>query len=201
MNLTITPTRLQGSVTPPPSKSQAHRLLICAALAEGESRLANLTPSQDIDATRRCLAALREDRRGLPQLDCGESGSTLRFLLPLALVLRGGGVFTGHGRLMERPQEPYFQIFDKQGIFHILEARLSAVNRHYPCCLFTLENYAPLKNQLSIHTKKVIFLIPSARLRTVCASSNPRAVQAERFIDDYRYRFLHAFTGRRTENK
>ena len=110
MNLTITPTRLQGSVTPPPSKSQAHRLLICAALAEGESRLANLTPSQDVDATRRCLAALREDRRGLPQLDCGESGSTLRFLLPLALVLRGGGVFTGRGRLMDRPQRPYFDI-------------------------------------------------------------------------------------------
>ena len=116
MNLTITPTRLQGSVTPPPSKSQAHRLLICAALAEGESRLANLTPSQDVDATRRCLAALREDRRGLPQLDCGESGSTLRFLLPLALVLRGGGVFTGRGRLMDRPQRPYFDLFDEKGI-------------------------------------------------------------------------------------
>ena len=116
MNLTITPTRLQGSVTPPPSKSQAHRLLICAALAEGESRLANLTPSQDVDATRRCLAALREDRRGLPQLDCGESGSTLRFLLPLALVLRGGGVFTGRGRLMDRPQRPYFDLFDEKGV-------------------------------------------------------------------------------------
>ena len=87
-----------------------------AALAEGESRLANLTPSQDVDATRRCLAALREDRRGLPQLDCGESGSTLRFLLPLALVLRGGGVFTGRGRLMDRPQRPYFDLFDEKGI-------------------------------------------------------------------------------------
>ena len=88
MNLTITPAKLQGSVTPPPSKSQAHRLLICAALAEGESRLANLDDSQDIQATRRCLAALKTDSRDLPQLDCGESGSTLRFLLPLALVLR-----------------------------------------------------------------------------------------------------------------
>ena len=58
------------------------------------------------------------DRTGLPQFDCGESGSTLRFLIPLALALGGGGEFRGHGRLMERPQEPYFQIFDKQGIFH-----------------------------------------------------------------------------------
>ena len=56
MNLTITPTRLSGTVTPPPSKSQAHRLLLCAALAGGESRIENLADSQDIQATRRCMA-------------------------------------------------------------------------------------------------------------------------------------------------
>ncbi|MCI9433243.1 MAG: 3-phosphoshikimate 1-carboxyvinyltransferase [Oscillospiraceae bacterium] len=116
MNLTITPVKLSGTVTPPPSKSQAHRLLICAALAGEGSIIHNLADSQDIRATRRCLAELTADRRTLPELDCGESGSTLRFLIPLALALRGGGIFTGHGRLMERPQKPYFDLFEEKGV-------------------------------------------------------------------------------------
>ena len=116
MNLTITPMRLSGTVTPPPSKSQAHRYLIAAALAGEGSVIHNLADSQDIQATRRCIAELVTDSRTLPNLDCGESGSTLRFLIPVALALRGGGTFTGHGRLMERPQKPYFDIFDEKGI-------------------------------------------------------------------------------------
>ncbi|WP_130869701.1 3-phosphoshikimate 1-carboxyvinyltransferase [Intestinimonas massiliensis (ex Afouda et al. 2020)] len=116
MNVTITPGRLAGTITPPPSKSQAHRLLIAAGLGAGESHIENLAHSQDIDATLRCMAALKAPGAELPELDCGESGSTLRFLIPVALALRGGGRFTGHGRLMERPQEPYFAIFREKGI-------------------------------------------------------------------------------------
>ena len=137
MNVTITPGLLSGTITPPPSKSQAHRVLIAAALAEGVSMLKNVALSQDIQATIRCLEALGASFRWegdtlavtglagkpasggeLPLLDCGESGSTLRFLIPIALVLRGGGRFTGHGRLMERPQGPYFELFREQGIFY-----------------------------------------------------------------------------------
>lgn len=140
MTLTIIPTKLVGSVTPPPSKSQAHRLLIAAALAEGESVIHNIAPSQDIKATVRCLRELGAElswegsslrvtgmgansmsplrKLALPHLDCGESGSTLRFLIPIALAVRGGGVFTGHGRLMERPQKPYFDLFEEKGIFY-----------------------------------------------------------------------------------
>ena len=140
MTLIITPSQLKGPVTPPPSKSQAHRLLIAAALAGGESVIHNVGHSQDIDATVRCLAELGAEfawdgaqvtvtgmganamsplrRMALPRLDCGESGSTLRFLIPIALAVRGGGIFTGHGRLMERPQGPYFDIFREKGIFY-----------------------------------------------------------------------------------
>ncbi len=140
MNITITPGRLSGTVTPPPSKSQAHRLLIAAALAEGESVISNVALSQDIEATLRCLGELGADftvdgstvtvrgmganamsplrRMAYPHLDCGESGSTLRFLIPIALAVRGGGVFTGRGRLMERPLKPYFDLFDEKGIFY-----------------------------------------------------------------------------------
>ena len=108
MNLTITPTLLHGSITPPPSKSQAHRLILCAALAEGESVIENVALSQDIQATLRCMEALGaawtlEGKtlhvRGiggpapfapaggdLPFFDCGESGSTLRFLIPITAL-------------------------------------------------------------------------------------------------------------------
>ena len=106
MTVMIEPGLLAGAVTPPPSKSQAHRLLIARALAgENLDDPAHRADSQDIRATRDCLK-------------CGESGSTLRFLIPVALALRGGGVFRGRGRLMDRPQEPYFRIFDGMGITH-----------------------------------------------------------------------------------
>ena len=136
MDLQIIPKKLSGAVMPPPSKSQAHRLLIAAALSGGVSTISSLADSQDIQATRRCLSALgaRIDDpapdtvrvRGLgsafgvagpvPVLDCGESGSTLRFLIPLALLVSGSASFTGHGRLMERPLKPYQDLFRERGI-------------------------------------------------------------------------------------
>ena len=120
MDIRITPQKLSGNVPPPASKSMAHRAVLAMALAEGQGSLSNLSDSQDIQATRRCVDALKAPRPDgtLPFLDCGESGSTLRFLIPIALAVAGGGVFTGHGRLMERPQGPYFDIFDEKGIFH-----------------------------------------------------------------------------------
>ena len=132
MQVTIYPGALSGSVTPPPSKSQSHRLVLAAALAAGESRITKLGRSRDITATLDCVRALgaevrlagdtaeisgiREGPEELPQMDCGESGSTLRFLIPVALAAAGGGVFYGRGRLMQRPQEPYFAIFREKGI-------------------------------------------------------------------------------------
>ena len=121
MKAIITPSNLSGTIVPPPSKSQAHRLLIAAALADGEGRISNLADSQDILATKACIAALKKPCDGLPHLECGESGSTLRFFIPIALALRKGGIFTGKGRLMERPQKPYFDIFDRIGVEYSLE--------------------------------------------------------------------------------
>ena len=138
MDIQITPTVLNGTIAPPPSKSMAHRLIITAALARGTSTVRNVSFSQDIEATLRCMEALgavwepeSEDvlrihgignapigaeSSDLPHFDCGESGSTLRFLIPIALAVSGGGVFTGRGRLMERPQKPYFDLFEEKGI-------------------------------------------------------------------------------------
>ena len=120
MDVCIQPRRLSGTVTPPPSKSMAHRAVLALTLSDGGGDLFNVEDSQDIQATKRCVEALKTSRPtgALPLLDCGESGSTLRFLIPIALAVAGGGVFTGHGRLMERPQQPYFDIFDEKGIFY-----------------------------------------------------------------------------------
>lgn len=120
MNVTILPGTLKGAVTPPSSKSQTHRAVLALMLAQGEGKLSNLAVSQDIQATQDCVGALKSGHPaqadGLPLLDCGESGSTLRFLIPVALAVRGGGHFTGRGRLMERPQGPYIRLFEEKGI-------------------------------------------------------------------------------------
>lgn len=147
MDVLITPGKLAGQVTPPASKSMAHRAILAAALSEGESRLENLSFSEDIEATLGCVGQLgcrwsqpdpetvvirgiggRETPPGeAPLFDCGESGSTLRFLIPIVLALRGAGRFTGRGRLMERPQQPYFDIFREKGIVWSQEGGMLAV--------------------------------------------------------------------------
>ena len=148
MDLQIIPKKLSGAVTPPPSKSQAHRLLIAAALSGGVSVLHGLAESQDIQATRRCLSALGAGMEDLPDgalrvhglghgivmappyalLDCGESGSTLRFLIPVALLVQGGASFTGRGRLMDRPLKPYEDLFREKGVAWKLEDHILTVN-------------------------------------------------------------------------
>ena len=117
----IAPGPLRGSIAAIPSKSEAHRLLICAALADAPTRIPLASSSQDIDATIRCLNAMGADivlsdgeLRVTPiavpparcKADCGESGSTLRFLLPVAGALGIETDFRMHGRLPERPIAP-----------------------------------------------------------------------------------------------
>lgn len=107
----------RGTVTVPPSKSHEHRLLIANFLA-GERR--HLEPAEgdnaDICATKRCLKALGEPAER-SVLDCGESGSTLRFLAPLAAALGKHPEFVRHGRLAERPFKAYDEL--KPGVFEL----------------------------------------------------------------------------------
>jgi 3-phosphoshikimate 1-carboxyvinyltransferase len=133
MKVTINPGRAQGNVLAPPSKSMAHRLLMGAGLADGTSVVDNVDLSEDIKATLGILEALGakymiEDRKVTMQglggkklrayqiLDSKESGSTLRFFIPL--VLTGGEVseFIGAKRLFERPLSVYEDICKTQGI-------------------------------------------------------------------------------------
>lgn len=116
----ITPGLLLGSVRTPLSKSLVHRALIMAMLA-GDLGLVDLgteTVSEDITATFRCLQALLDSKDPEEEIElfCNESGSTLRFLIPLVAVLGRKVVFTGAGRLPRRPLREYEKIFEGTGV-------------------------------------------------------------------------------------
>lgn len=139
MNVEISPHELSGSVASIASKSVAHRALILASLCPGETEIVCNATSKDIDATARTISALggsatrTEDgflvkplpgssatdniRQGRPGaiLDCGESGSTLRFMLPVVAALGCGASFTGQGRLAERPLSPLYEALEQGG--------------------------------------------------------------------------------------
>ena len=95
-----------------PSKSYAHRAMICAALSENKSTVRCDFPSKDIEATRACVDVLKN---GGTLLKCGESGSTLRFLLPVFAALGRKGIFVPEGRLAARPLSPLYEELQSHG--------------------------------------------------------------------------------------
>lgn len=114
--LRLGPGALAGEVAVPPSKSLLHRALVCAALAgRPDACRVPAAPSEDVAATRRCLAALFAPGAGPAALDCGESGTTLRLLVPVAAALGRKTVFAGRGRLPLRPMKPYADCFAGSG--------------------------------------------------------------------------------------
>ncbi len=130
MDYTIHPRPLRGGLKIIPSKSQAHRLLICAAFADSPTDLICPEINQDIDATARCLNALGASIRRTDDgycihpcntpsqkavLNCGESGSTLRFLLPVASALGVETTYKMSGRLPQRPLSPLREEMERMG--------------------------------------------------------------------------------------
>lgn len=134
MIVKVSPARLSGAVAAPPSKSLAHRALLCAGLAQGESALTGISDSQDMLATLDGLAALGASARREPdgtlrvrgadfpralgprRVFCRESGSTLRFLIPLFALSPEETVFTGSPRLLARSQSVYADLFREEGL-------------------------------------------------------------------------------------
>ena len=131
MTVTVEPAVLEGRIPAIASKSQAHRLMICAALSEKETQIFCREPSEDILATVRCLEALgariqrkRDSFRVMPlprgeadtaRLNCGESGSTYRLLAPLACALGRSADFCLAGKLPERPMESLWAALETHG--------------------------------------------------------------------------------------
>ena len=130
MDITITPTCLNGTVRAIPSKSQAHRLLILAAFADWETQILCPETNRDMDATAQCLCALGADIQkmdsgyrvrpvtAIPEaasLPCQDSGSTLRFLLPVVGALGIEATFRMTGRLPQRPLSPLWEEMERMG--------------------------------------------------------------------------------------
>ncbi|MBP3917263.1 3-phosphoshikimate 1-carboxyvinyltransferase [Clostridium sp.] len=139
-DLKINPSKLKGEVKIPPSKSMAHRAIICAALSDGLCIIENIDYSDDIIATIDAMNSLGakivkhkdhikvigvygsdEKAQETRVIDCNESGSTLRFLVPISLLFRGSSKFIGRGNLGKRPLTTYYNIFEKQGIKYSYE--------------------------------------------------------------------------------
>lgn len=131
MNVRIKPGKLKGIVNIPPSKSLAHRAIIAACLAKGKSVISNVALSEDITATIEGMKSLGAQieiegdklhitgskiKRVNNTINCNESGSTLRFLIPLSLVVEDEITFLGENRLVKRPLDIYFSLFDTLGI-------------------------------------------------------------------------------------
>ena len=138
MDMKISPSVLRGNLSIPASKSCAHRAVICAALADGVSTLSGITMSKDIEATISSMTALGASFeingdivtvKGISgsiddtaEIDCNESGSTLRFIMPVAAALGVKSVFIGNGRLPQRPIDIYKRELKNHGItFHTEE--------------------------------------------------------------------------------
>ena len=130
MDITIQPHLLQGNIKVIPSKSQAHRYLICAALSKGQTTLLCPETNRDIEATVDCLNSLGADIQrtkdgyvidpisAVPQaatLNCCESGSTLRFMLPIVGALGVNATFQMSGRLPQRPLSPLWEEMERMG--------------------------------------------------------------------------------------
>ena len=132
MNVLIQPGTARGTVAAPPSKSMAHRLLICAALSEGESTVYGVDRSEDILATSDCLSALGASlnwegttvhikgcdprRSGPAVLNCRESGSTLRFMIPLCMLSGNPMILKGSPTLLSRPLSVYEDLCRDRGL-------------------------------------------------------------------------------------
>ena len=136
----IKPSSLNGKITVPPSKSDVHRAIICAALAKGISRISPVAFSEDISATIDCIKALGAkvtndgdgiivDSREIFSVDrvvlnCRESGSTVRFFIPVAAAGGVNAEFIGHGRLPKRPLDVYETLLPQHGVECVTEGGL-----------------------------------------------------------------------------
>lgn len=174
MKVTIEKSIGKGKITAPSSKSMAHRLLICAAMCDGVSTVRGVSDCEDVSATIDCLSALgikaekTDDgitvkgsnfRSVIPNkpLMCRESGSTLRFMIPAAMLSGQTTVFYGAGRLMQRPMSVYEKLFKENGLTYISDGTSIVVRG--PLCS---GEYSLVGNVSSQFISGLIFALPLA---------------------------------------
>ena len=172
MNIKIEKSKACGTVKAPPSKSIAHRLLICAGMAEGKSIIHGISECDDVLATIDCLGALgveieregdtvivygRDFRNTKPlrHLNCRESGSTLRFLIPPAMLCGYITSFDGEAGLMRRPMHIYENLFKDKGLTYISDGESICVKGKLTC-----GTYSVMGNVSSQFISGLLFALP-----------------------------------------
>lgn len=193
-SLIIKPSKLKGEVIIPPSKSLAHRAIICASLAKGKSIISNIEYSKDIKATISCMKALGTSINEYDNyleidgkntftnskciMDCNESGSTLRFMIPISLVKDIDVRYIGKGKLGQRPLDVYYNIFNKQGIKY--EYKQDILDLHIVGHLTNSEYYIP-GNISSQFISGLLFALPLLEDDSIIHITSP--LQSQGYID------------------
>ena len=182
-----------GTVKAPPSKSMAHRLLICAAMAEGESIIHGISSCDDVSATLECLRALGVETivsgddvtvRGIDftkavpnaPLSAGESGSTLRFLIPPAALSESTTVFYGKEGLMARPMSVYEKLFNEKGITYINDKKSIVVRGR-----LTGGTYNVVGNVSSQFISGLLFALPLCKEDSIIKIAPP--IESRSYIE------------------
>ncbi len=195
MTVKIEKSTAKGIVTAPPSKSLAHRLLICAGMSEGESVIHGISESEDVSATLDCLKALGADyeriddgetirikgvdfTKAVPksELACRESGSTLRFFIPPALLSGNTVMFRGSETLMKRPMEVYKKLCDSKGLLFIQDGNSIVAKGR-----LSSGNYTVVGNISSQFISGLIFALPLCEGDSTITITPP--IESRSYID------------------
>ncbi len=193
MKIQINKSLASGKITAPPSKSMAHRLLICAAMCEGESVVHGISTCEDVLATLDCMSALGIDyeKRGndvivrgkhprnitpLEPLKCRESGSTLRFMIPIAMMSDSTAVFYGAKKLMERPMQVYENLCKERELHYISDGKSIVVKGPLKG-----GNYSVPGNISSQFISGLLFALPSAEDDSIIKIAPP--IESRSYIE------------------
>ena len=192
MKVRIQPTKLSGEVIAPPSKSLSHRLLIGAALCDGISEINNIAYSKDVEATIDCLRKLGADiktnndvvtidghnflKNINGELDCNESGSTLRFLIPFGFLNNNHLIFKGSKRLLERPQDVYETLAKENNFLFKNDGKQLEVSGNLKA-----KEYSVLGNISSQFITGLIFALSTLKEKSVINIIPP--IESKSYID------------------
>ena len=185
MRMEIKKGTARGRISAPPSKSMAHRLLICAALAQGESIVRGISTCDDVMATIECLKSIgvkldvvgndvrisgisAENIRAISPLPCNESGSTLRFMIPIAMLSDNITVFNGAESLMSRPMGVYEKLFGERGLTFVRDESTIAVKGKLTGGEFNLPG-----NVSSQFISGLLFALPLAKSDSIIKITPP----------------------------
>ncbi|MBO5945353.1 MAG: 3-phosphoshikimate 1-carboxyvinyltransferase [Clostridia bacterium] len=193
MNVTISKGVARGEICAPPSKSMAHRLLICAAMAQGCSTVRGISDCEDVRATLDCLSALGIsyeicgndvtvngkapcDMAPTEPLKCRESGSTLRFMIPIAMMSDHTAIFYGAEGLMSRPMSVYETLFRERGLTYIADGGSIVVRGPIKGGVFSVPG-----NVSSQFISGLLFALPSAKIDSKIKIAPP--IESRSYID------------------